>query len=219
VTSNRLSRRHTLVADEQRRSRWLRDRAFRDILDCQVGDPWFTEDDRGRPHLRLIRARGRIIDFSVTHAGGTVGVAVVEGARIGLDLEPQRPIAAGRVRRAFNDAEWAAIATSEDADTALLSLWTQKEALVKAIGVGLRWPPAEVLAGAHERGGALWVRPVAELDPQRRWWTVYRLEPVPGLVGACAVSSAPQGVAAPIIHVVDPGAVPGPPGACTPPSS
>lgn len=87
---------------------------------------------------------------SLSHSGTMVAVALARGAAIGVDIEgfpsrvPLQDIAG--VLCAPNEA--AAIATLEgNARTrALLDLWTRKEALLKAFGVGLRVPPSSIEA-------------------------------------------------------------------------
>ena len=201
--------RQEIVRSERERGQWLRDRALRSVLSGQDRELTFTVDARGRPRLDGAGKTAPIIDFNVTRAEGAVGVAVVVNGQIGIDLERRRPVAAGRLRRAFSAAEWAAIDAAEDVDTELLQIWARKEALLKAIGIGLRWPLPEVLDGAVARAdGTLDVRPVAELDPKRRLWSVYTLDPISGYVGAFAVASATPGLKPPILHIVDPSLAP-----------
>ncbi|AYN40331.1 4'-phosphopantetheinyl transferase superfamily protein [Streptomyces dangxiongensis] len=82
--------------------------------------------------------------FSVSHSGPTVGLAVCRGADIGLDVEraddpPDVDLVAPRVLSA---AELAVLHALEPADrtAALLRYWTRKEAVLKALGTGLRLP-------------------------------------------------------------------------------
>jgi phosphopantetheinyl transferase len=201
-------RRQDEVSQERSRGRWLRDRALREGLRDPDAQLTFTRDEAGRPCLRVTQDAMARTDYNVTHTGGTVAVGVVEGERIGLDLERRRPLARDRWRRAFSRSEWAAIEADDDPSTALLRLWTRKEALLKAIGLGLCWPLPDVLSGAEEDDDVLRLRPVAGLDPQQRWWWVFSLAAGPGWLGACAVSSRGQAIAAPIVHSVDPKAAP-----------
>ncbi|SMF04962.1 4'-phosphopantetheinyl transferase superfamily protein [Streptomyces sp. Amel2xC10] len=80
-------------------------------------------------------------DFSVTHSGEIVGVAVCRGAEVGLDVEEADgpvdvPLAA---RTALAAPELAALNAlpPPDRKAAFLRTWTRKEAVLKALGAGL----------------------------------------------------------------------------------
>lgn len=202
-TAGTLEWRREAATAERDNGRWLRDQALRSFLEDPAHELTFAVDDRGRPHLsRDVDAP--MLDFSLTHTDGAVGVAVTANARIGLDLERLRPVTASRFRRAFSTAEWYAISGAEDANAELLRIWTRKEALLKAIGVGIRRPLAEVLAGAVQRDGKLQLCAEAGLDAERRWWSVFTLDAIPGCVAACAVGSLEPDVTRPTVHVVEP---------------
>ncbi|MEU0671745.1 4'-phosphopantetheinyl transferase superfamily protein [Streptomyces sp. NPDC006172] len=87
------------------------------------------------------------VDFSVTHSGDVVGVAVARGAAVGLDVEESGSGAALDVDTvapvALTDAEFAALNARPPAEraSAFLGVWTRKEAVLKALGVGLTVPP------------------------------------------------------------------------------
>jgi phosphopantetheinyl transferase len=68
-------------------------------------------------------------DFSVSHAGGAVGVAVCPAGPVGFDLEPSGP----------------------DGDRARLERWASIEAVLKAAGRGLRDAAAVELSAALDR--------------------------------------------------------------------
>jgi 4'-phosphopantetheinyl transferase len=81
--------------------------------------------------------------FSLTHAGDLVGVAVHPGGDVGLDVEQVRELGdleamAAHVcspRESAPDAE------------AFFTLWTRKEALLKAVGTGLAAPMSAITLG------------------------------------------------------------------------
>ncbi|MCQ9134225.1 4'-phosphopantetheinyl transferase superfamily protein [Streptomyces sp. IBSBF 2807] len=83
-------------------------------------------------------------DFSVAHSGAVIGVAVCENGRVGLDVEE------ADVRLDVDPAARVALAASELAalygrppaarKAAFLRTWTRKEAVLKALGVGLGAP-------------------------------------------------------------------------------
>lgn len=80
--------------------------------------------------------------FNLSHAGHRVLVAWAHGVEVGADVEKVRPgIAAEGIGKRFFAAHEAAFryatATDDAADAAFISVWTRKEALVKAWGDGL----------------------------------------------------------------------------------
>jgi 4'-phosphopantetheinyl transferase len=176
-------------AERQRRTaRVLRDEVLAEATGVPTTNLRLHTDPFGRPALE----EHHRLDFNVSHAAQAVAIAVVADGRVGVDIERVRPIRRRqRFRHAFADHEWAAIGDAPDSDAELLRLWTAKEALLKAIGVGLTVAPSQVLGGAHRLGGVLRLDPPAGIDTPERTWTVWPLEALPGYVGSCAVSSGP----------------------------
>jgi 4'-phosphopantetheinyl transferase len=90
-------------------------------------------DDRGRPWLEGV-------SFSVSHSGELGLIAIAEpGRRIGVDVEQLRPDRDVRAlaERFFHPEEAAGIG---DDRAAFYRCWTRKEAVVKALGLGLAHP-------------------------------------------------------------------------------
>jgi len=85
---------------------------------------------------------------SLSHSGTMVAIAIARGAAIGVDIEgyPQSTQLQDIASVLCSSREAEAMASLEgDARTrALLGLWTRKEALLKAFGVGLRIPPSSI---------------------------------------------------------------------------
>ena len=110
------------------------------------------------------------LDVSVAHAGEHVVVALARGPRIGVDVERIRDIDVDELARAtFAPAEADALAALPAAERipAFFSLWTRKESIVKALGIGITDDFSAVSAAA---GGA----------------TLHELECAPGYVAALA---------------------------------
>ena len=101
---------------------------------CRCGEP------HGKPTLDGGPA------FSLTHAGAVVGVAVLGGGPVGLDVEPVRvlPDLDAMARHVGAPAEPAAF----------FRAWTRKEALLKATGDGLTSPMNAIILDEH--GVAEW---------------------------------------------------------------
>lgn len=91
--------------------------------------------EHGRPGV----AGGRV-SFSVSHSGEIGLIAVAAGERrVGVDVERMRPMRdfEGLARSYFHPDEAAAIGDSPEA---FFRCWTKKEAVVKALGLGLLHP-------------------------------------------------------------------------------
>jgi 4'-phosphopantetheinyl transferase len=153
----------------------VRDRLAR-YLGIAGTDLRIQRDARGKP--RLVDAP---LDFNVSHTGSALLLGVRNGGSVGVDLEaaqrrtrPVLPLA----RRWFAPDE-ARVLESFPADrrqTEFLTLWTAKEALVKARGLGI----GEGLRGAIFQASATGWDCV---DPD---WQVLSLVPAPGFVAAVA---------------------------------
>jgi len=93
--------------------------------------PW------GKPSVR--DARG--LHFNLSHSAALAVVALSDGAEIGVDVEIVRPIpdAPQLAQAHFSDGEQAALRDlpADHRDLAFLRCWTRKEAVVKALGIGI----------------------------------------------------------------------------------
>jgi len=131
-----------------------------------------AHDPAGRP--RLTGSAGHL-QVSLSHGRAMAAAAVTAIGPVGVDIEPVRPVdALALARRWFLAAEaaWLARLPPGQRDEAFLTLWTQKEAIAKALGTGLR-------GGAGLRQPVPVGRPLA--DPSG-----LRLTAVPGRPGLAA---------------------------------
>lgn len=86
------------------------------------------------------------LGLSLAHAGGLALVAVVQGARVGVDLEPLDTDVEHLADVALGPHDAPAPTSS-----ALLRTWTRKEAVLKAVGVGLAADPSQLaVSAAHD---------------------------------------------------------------------
>lgn len=97
----------------------------------------------GQPQLP-----GTGLATSLSHSGTMVAVAIARGAAVGVDIEGFPPRTnlhdiAGVLCSAAESEAMAAL-DGEARTRALLELWTRKEALLKAFGVGLRVAPSTI---------------------------------------------------------------------------
>jgi 4'-phosphopantetheinyl transferase len=111
----------------------------------------------GRP--RLAAPGGTAIELSVTHAGDRVAIAVSRQGPVGVDVEriqPDLPVW-GLAPHVLAGEE---LATLYGLDAArrphgFLVYWTRKEAVLKALGVGLTVPLTSVLVSGPEEPPSL----------------------------------------------------------------
>lgn len=148
----------------------------------------------GKPVLAGGRADGAGLHFNLSHSGDLLLVAVARGLPVGVDLEAVRsvPSAAALARRFFSERERASFETAPEPvrDRLFLTVWTRKEACVKALGDGF-WAAArrfEVSATDGEPARVLSV----DGGPAAHQWSLFHLAPREGYVGAAAVPGAPS---------------------------
>jgi 4'-phosphopantetheinyl transferase len=131
------------VVDKPREAFVISRCALRNILGRYLGqspcDVAIANDSNGKPRLA-----GDDVHFNLAHSGNLALIAMTRSCEIGVDVERLRSVAHGDeiAARNFHSAELAAIsATAEkDRDSVFLRCWTRKEAVLKAIGVGLGYP-------------------------------------------------------------------------------
>lgn len=92
----------------------------------------FLLSDTGKPKIADGECR-----FNLTHTGAGAAVALSRGSEVGVDLEAVRPLRAGLAERFCSPAELAGAAEEADKVSAVIRLWTQKEAEAKRTGVGI----------------------------------------------------------------------------------
>lgn len=132
------------------RARYVTSHAFvRRVLGQYLdADPAGLRYDRACEHCgHTSHGRPRLVDrsssFSLSHSESRVVVAVAEGP-VGADVEDitRRPVAERVIRRCCCAGElaWLAGRPAGDRPVDFLRLWTKKEALTKALGLGVVVP-------------------------------------------------------------------------------
>jgi 4'-phosphopantetheinyl transferase len=121
----------------------------RTIYGTELGvDPAAVKLDRrcpdcSRPHGKVRLAGGSCdIEVSVSHSGDWVLVAAYRGHPVGVDIEHVNPDLdhTELARIALTEAERVRLAAETDRATSFTTTWARKEAVVKALGEGLRTP-------------------------------------------------------------------------------
>ena len=166
--------------------------ALRQILAPQLqlapGEIAFQTGPYGKPALTGTGAGH--LEFNLTHSGQLALVVVAHSAEVGIDVEIVRPMpdALRLAERFFSTGEIAALNQMAPAEQAgaFLNLWTRKEALAKATGVGIANSLArfEIAPGAEAK--------VKAIDGDARLaapWTLHSFTPAPGYIAAVAVRS------------------------------
>jgi len=159
-----------LSGDERREACRYRDRhesfrfvmrraARRITLAPYVGIPPSGLEFATSPHGKPSLAQSSSIVFNCTASNDLAIIAVAEQCRIGVDLEhlPPPADALDVARHFLSDAENAALrAAPPDTQGVLFLLyWTRKEALLKALGTGLREPFTEFTVEPGSGGGVV----------------------------------------------------------------
>ena len=128
---------------ERDRLRFLRARAFlRAVLGERLDlDPAMVPieaPDGAKPHVP-----GAALDFSLSHSGDLMVVALVERGRVGVDLEAlaRAPATDGLARLCLTDPERAALRGCPER---FLEFWTAKEARMKLDGHGMALDPRAI---------------------------------------------------------------------------
>ena len=109
-------------------------------LGCRNEELTFAATHHGKP-FAVIHGTRVATSFNVSHSGNHGLIAVAPEGRIGVDVEERgtRHDPDGPIRAAFPPAEQAELAMAPAARRVdlFLMLWTMKEALIKALGMGL----------------------------------------------------------------------------------
>jgi 4'-phosphopantetheinyl transferase len=162
------------------------------VLGHRTEDVQLTQNDTGKPMLV-----GRALEFNLSHSGEIVLIALASGVSIGVDVEQPRamPDRAAIARRFLHPGEVADLAmlTGRAAELAFFRCWTRKEAVAKALGLGLSLPLDQYRVSCRpEEPTRLLVLP--DIAPAAAAWSLIDLDPSPDYVGALAVPLRPIGL-------------------------
>ncbi len=110
--------------------------------------PTFVYNEHGKPSLALppTGGDGEGLYFSLSHCKEGVCCAISDRP-VGIDIESaSRKISDSVIRYSMNEGEQALIRESDDPQRTFLRLWTQKEAVLKRLGTGIRDDMRDILS-------------------------------------------------------------------------
>ena len=174
LTSHAKNERHALSwLDEGEKDRWRRYRfnrpkrefalcraALRSVLcsrlDCDNRQLTFGASEHGKP-FALVDGVATSASFNVSHSGGHGLIAFAWERRVGIDVEERvtRQDLDGIITTVFGEEERVQFATKSGHQKLHLffTLWTLKEALIKALGTGFSLDPSRFQIPASMRHG------------------------------------------------------------------
>jgi 4'-phosphopantetheinyl transferase len=123
---------------ERRAARELAIRSAATVAGVRADEVRLEHEPTGRP---VLGGATEGLHVSISHSRGVVAVALTQLAPVGVDIEVMRPVdAVSLARRWFTaaEADWVNRQPLSLREQAFLWLWTCKEAIGKARGLGLR---------------------------------------------------------------------------------
>lgn len=87
------------------------------------------------------------LNFSISHSGDVVVVAISDFHKIGVDVAFHQPIEMGILSDLFHEKEWQRLEKYQFASSLFYKMWTIKEAVSKVLGLGInaRWKEMNTL--------------------------------------------------------------------------
>ncbi len=161
-------------------------------LNAAPGELRFGKGPGGKP---AIAGENRPVCFNLSHTGGHALIAVAYGREVGVDVEvvSPRPKAEALVDRFFSPGEKAAFKglAAHETREAFFAGWTRKEAYVKAIGRGLRFP-LDRFDVSLKPGDQNALLRVEGLPAETNRWSLRDIDLGPGFRAALAVEMPPR---------------------------
>ncbi|MGW4164952.1 4'-phosphopantetheinyl transferase family protein [Streptomyces sp. NPDC004788] len=170
-----------------------------EVLDRDPASLSFDRGTHGKPYLA-----DAPVQFSLSHSGELVAVALSLGAPVGVDVERVPEPSAELPLPVLSPAERAAYDRVPEPEraAAFTTYWVRKEAVLKATGEGLRVDPARLTVAAPDRPAELlgWRGRAGDGDAESRRDGVqphppvrlYDLDAVDGYRGAVALLGGPH---------------------------
>ncbi len=176
---------NTVARERFEKSRTVLRRLLGEHLGLRPGDVPIRLDAGGKPQLGPPYSE---VSFNLAHAEHLCLFALVRGHAVGADLEQvrERPGLGDVSGRLFGPEEHAALLETPAGDfsAAFYRTWTRREAVLKALGLGLSVAPARVSVPVSAASVPWSLKVDGVLQPS---WLTSDLEGVPGFCAALAV--------------------------------
>ena len=153
------------------------------LLGTRPQDVRFARGPQGKPELP-----GAALEFSLTHSESVGGLAAKWNGAVGLDAEYYCAIPdlddLARCVCAPSEYEIFTATPEVERQRLFLRIWTRKEAVLKATGLGLSCPPQRVVAMTNPT----LAEAIAVVPGHGDWW-VTDVAHNPALVAACSAKT------------------------------
>ncbi|WP_374172919.1 4'-phosphopantetheinyl transferase superfamily protein [Flavobacterium tructae] len=105
------------------------------------------------------------LQFNISHSGNIV-VCVISDREVGIDIEILKEMDIEDFKSQMTATEWRKMLLSTDLKTSFFSYWTQKESVMKALGMGLFLPLSsfEITSDATKIGSDFYCLKEIKLD-------------------------------------------------------
>ena len=169
---------------------------LREVLAGYLGEPpealVFNHGEHGKPFLATdFHLAGQRLEFNLSHSANQALLAVNLTHPIGVDIEKIQPDVEhlALAARFFAQAELAmlqAIPEKSDQINAFYQIWAQKEAFIKAIGLGLSYPlrDFQVTLAPHAENALVTAKPHS---PHPLNFAIHKLPAPPNFATAIAL--------------------------------
>ncbi|WP_345246377.1 4'-phosphopantetheinyl transferase family protein [Nibrella saemangeumensis] len=126
------------IHEKDRKSRLLGKLLLQEGLQIlQVSPSWMYQIKKTVLNRPVISAP---IDFNISHSGRLVVCVVSNECKVGIDVEQYQKLNLLPYRSCCTHSEWTALTLSPDPWKSFIELWTIKESVSKAEGLGLQMP-------------------------------------------------------------------------------
>jgi 4'-phosphopantetheinyl transferase len=178
-------------------------------LNCPPGAPEFTQGLQGKPELKPGGLHS-LVQFNLSHTQEKIAIALHRDTPVGIDIEQLKPIT--RLEKLCQRC-----LTPQEAETVLrldmppathrfLRYWTAKEAILKAMGLGLTYPMKhlEVFLESGDLASQPSAEPIpialhGEPSPDLNQYWLYQWQSDTKWVAAVALQAV--AVVPPVIHL------------------